>query len=74
MLKILQAAIIPVLLCSNLLGNDHGVEKWPKLITGVSWGMSPEVAKKAMKKAGHRFVEESSITEKRPQQYIRDQK
>ena len=69
MLKILQATIIPVLLCANLLGDEYGVEKWPKLIKGVSWGMSPEVAKKAMKKAGHRFVEESSITEKRLQPY-----
>jgi hypothetical protein len=56
MLKILQAAIIPVLLCSNLLGDEDGVEKWPKFLgKGIEWGMSSKDATAKMTEKSYKL-------------------
>ena len=56
MLKVLQVAIIPVLLCANLLGDEYGVEKWPTpLGTALEWGMTSKEAQAVMKKKGFKF-------------------
>ena len=58
MLKILQATIIPVLLCANLLGDEYGVEKWPTLLgSSLEWGMKDNEVSSIMKKKGFRFHE-----------------
>lgn len=56
MLKILQATIIPVLLCSNLLGNNYGVEKWPTLLgKSIKFNMTSKEVSSAMKKKGFKL-------------------
>ena len=56
MLKILQATIIPVLLCANLLGDEYGVEKWPKFLgKGIEWGMSSKDATAKMTEKGYKL-------------------
>ena len=56
MLKILQATMIPVLLCANLLGDEYGVEKWATpLGTALEWGMTSKEAQAVMKKKGFKF-------------------
>ena len=65
MLKVLQVAIIPMLLCANLLGDEYGVEKYPTLLgKSIAWGMASKDATSAMAKKGFKFHEK---TEKREQ-------
>ncbi len=70
MLKILQAAIIPVLLCANLLGDEYGVEKWPTpLGTELEWGMTSREAHAVMKKKGFKFQDKYEIKNRNPKFY-----
>ncbi|MDB4469032.1 hypothetical protein N9046_01765 [Akkermansiaceae bacterium] len=60
MLKILQATIIPALLCSSLLGDEYGVEKWATpLGTTLEWGMTSKEAHAVMEKKGFKFQKKS---------------
>lgn len=56
MRKILQVIIVPVLLCANLLGDEYGVEKWPKFLgKGIEWGMSSKDATAKMTEKGYKL-------------------